>query len=1231
MAYSNPLLKALLYEETPEAAELLGHGDAFIVIVPPLETKDELMVDSDFLASHIIHVPMDASSMSLLRSHHTSLPIPTASTSMLSRITSPRLERIGSLNFGNSSMAEGRDPRRRVLSYDDANRNRSTLSISSLEKQGITYTTLNQKTITISDTTLKAQKGFQYVKRTIKWNRLYFTKNGKHLLLLYIEKALMIPNSEMNRLYTRKPTTNPQNFRDILEAFPAISSPISVQLEQSIQAFCDRAIESQDLSSLHDDMKALLQKEYQLLENVDWLVIQHVMKTCRLTNEALDQIYESYIMERTYDIVFFKITNFQQSLDSSLGNALHRMSNLDLTQVGLPNISGMAKRLSSGLEVFREIGTFRTPKEKLDCLLATISKLTSSSVSKDNESIASAKSHEDPPFLNSDVLIPLLIITIIQSRVSNLVANLTYMKEYAFEHNVTTGEYGYALSTLEGVIQYLVESEHNLSEISLRNEQFWAHLRDGDLCYVKDIFDDENGEKLAHSTQSLQPTRQELDTEDAPPDNFPFWTSELEHSAGTEIADMLDEKETISRPTRPRTGSIRSISSGPRSLSVLHTRDPQGNNALLLACFSDNAKLVEYLLERQGGCGPRDLNNELRTPLMVAAMHGKIDVVKVLLRDKYIQETMEREDVEGNTALLLACAYADNEHYVSVVEELINTGGARLRVSNHQGNSPLHVAAMGSNEGHKQVLRLLSKMMSKDLLDGQNAEGSTVFHLCDSPDLCLALIQERGANAEIADKFGRSPFMAWSSKCNRDMVKFFLDHNIGRLDQADVHGQSALHLACNSDVLTALPLSNDENTKQVLDVLHMLLAQISVEQLNCRDRDGNTALHIAAMRSGGCPLVEILLENNASLDIYNKLGQRPVYVAKDSETINLLDDITLFRKPVGKDFDRQCTITRAEVQEAKIMYIIKCGTQGDRQSIVTVRRSLEDFRFIRQQISFELPETFMPTLSDILNPEAFDLKPPPLKFLETATQTLNRFLKNLFENNTLKIHELIWEFVMVPDLQRDIIRRRSSAKRDLLLDSIADEYSSNLENLESENHFFVFTKNTMQPLRDAFYRVSWCMKRLQSCAEDVDAELAHVGQEIARKQAFQLSSKWPCVAFLTGSSSPDSQYETDTMKASEFLQVIQGAAALAEGVLLGVQRPLNLIETIQESIDEMEKQKASLQRAVSWNDVFSTSDQRKKITDTKDQMLEVRTLMTEFLDTFTVMGCVVCICPLISG
>lgn len=469
------------------------------------------------------------------------------------------------------------------------------------------------------------------------------------------------------------------------------------------------------------------------------------------------------------------------------------------------------------------------------------------------------------------------------------------MKEYAFEHNVTSGEYGYALSTLEGVIQYLVESEQNLGEISIRNENFWSHLREGDFEYIRDIYEDENADKLARSTQSLPQVGKDSDMDDEnhqQPEPIRFWAPGADPTSGDQIVNIFDEKD-FSRPTRPRTGSIRSISSGPRSLSVLHTRDQQGNNSLLLSCFSNNDQLVEFLLKRQSGCGPRDVNNAGRTPLMIAAMHGNIDVVKVLLRDKYVQDTMEREDFDGNTALLLACAYADNDNGVKVVEELINTGGARLRVSNHQGNGPLHVASIGDIKVHKDVLQLLSEIMSKDLLNGQNTDGETVFHLCNAPDICLKLITERGADADVADKLGRTPLMAWCSKGNREMVQFFLDQGIGNLDQTDTNGQSALHLACNCDARENLPPKsslNDESNAQVLDILRMLLKNMSGDQLDKRDRiNGNTALHIAAMRTGGCPLVELLVAKNASLDIYNKLGQRPVYVTKDQETIDLLD------------------------------------------------------------------------------------------------------------------------------------------------------------------------------------------------------------------------------------------------------------------------------------------------------------------------------------------------------
>lgn len=88
----------------------------------------------------------------------------------------------------------------------------------------------------------------------------------------------------------------------------------------------------------------------------------------------------------------------------------------------------------------------------------------------------------------------------------------------------------------------------------------------------------------------------------------------------------------------------------------------------------------------------------------------------------------------------------------------------------------------------------------------------------------------------------------------------------------------------------------------------------------------------------------------------------------------------------------------------------------------------------------------------------------------------------------------------------------------------------------------------MQPLRDAFSRLAFSSKRLQSCTEggyqpielndcvvysctdrlpdiDVHAELIHVAQELARKQTFHFRTKWSCVAFLSGSSSPEMQYE----------------------------------------------------------------------------------------------------------
>lgn len=121
-------------------------------------------------------------------------------------------------------------------------------------------------------------------------------------------------------------------------------------------------------------------------------------------------------MDSTYDVAFFKITQLLLDHDKKLTVALEDMEHLDFSQIGLPtSITDQRSRVHSAISEFERIGSFRTPAEKLDCLLNTVSELT-----KDAASTST--------FLDSDSLIPLLLITLIRSKVPHLTANLTYMK-----------------------------------------------------------------------------------------------------------------------------------------------------------------------------------------------------------------------------------------------------------------------------------------------------------------------------------------------------------------------------------------------------------------------------------------------------------------------------------------------------------------------------------------------------------------------------------------------------------------------------------------------------------------------------------------------------------------------------------------------------------------------------------------------------------------------------------
>lgn len=118
-------------------------------------------------------------------------------------------------------------------------------------------------------------------------------------------------------------------------------------------------------------------------------------------------------MEETYDAAFFKIAQLLFDEDRKLTSALDELQYLDFTQIGLPTyIKDERRQVQRATVIFEKIGSFRTPSDKLDCLLHTISELTG----------------QDEYSVGTDALVPLLLMTLIRSKVPHLTANLVYMK-----------------------------------------------------------------------------------------------------------------------------------------------------------------------------------------------------------------------------------------------------------------------------------------------------------------------------------------------------------------------------------------------------------------------------------------------------------------------------------------------------------------------------------------------------------------------------------------------------------------------------------------------------------------------------------------------------------------------------------------------------------------------------------------------------------------------------------
>lgn len=271
-------------------------------------------------------------------------------------------------------------------------------------------------------------------------------------------------------------------------------------------------------------------------------------------------------------------------------------------------------------------------------------------------------------------------------------------------------------------------------------------------------------------------------------------------------------------------------------------KTPEGHTALALAAYLGRAKIAEELLKN--GAQVNAVSNDLVTPLHLAAFSGNRDVVQLLLAKGADSNAL----TSGGRTPLMACI--NGEQYTRVTDMMRNaerTGSFFMPPANPKfarvlecllngGADPNLSAANGSNAVH-----LAAKALARN-------------------DLLVFL--KRGADVNRLDADG-VPLIGIAVRLgDKDGVKILLEHGAS-LNARTRYGATLLHIAVNASQW---------------EMLEYLISTGRID-IDAKDDDGLTALHVATKQAVLSQCMEILLTNGASVDPLDNKRETPLVKA----------------------------------------------------------------------------------------------------------------------------------------------------------------------------------------------------------------------------------------------------------------------------------------------------------------------------------------------------------------
>lgn len=893
--------------------------------------------------------------------------------------------------------------------------------------------------------------------------------------------------------------------------------------------------------------------------------------TTDLTGPVVERLIERYVAEQVHESLLFpRLCNFRKSEDTELDVRIRHMEFIDVSQVGIVVEEGhkgkreLLQRLGKGVDEFRKMLDVKSPHDMLNTLLETIKVISFPGNYDKVDALASEKSA--PVTVNADLLVSLLLIVVIRSQIRHLHARLLYMQHFIYIDDVDSGEMGYALSTFEAVLTYLVTDSAGLRRASLRNKRLWNATKAGRVPDMKAILEP-NGEQESlddapsddepkalfgadEDEESAEPPPQGStfkpspvepngfpDPFDYPPDApplahvFPFQTwaatsppKEARRPVKKVSMDVrsLSESSAVSLTSWTTTmGSITSNIEGDSSIETLtKTQDPAGDSIPMMAVECRQPESLKYLLSL-GEYYPvedilEDTNTDGTTLLNAAVQLAHTEMVEILLDflfresdESTIASYLTQSDMHGRTVA----------HYLFSTPQLMSRLGELLpwRQRDKHGQTPL-------------------------------------FALCrsyDHPDY-RAMVNEALTSAQISQRDGKS---------------LRLD------DHVDSKGNTLLHIVSDPQITIRILRESDCDPNATNDKRFTPLMMASkygrIDQVRILFADPRVDVHIKELR-----------------------GLTAVELAKDDEVRNRIDDLILLSNPPSVEGDpsgRVTTVVRSFfVEDATVRFVLKSGAPnlpsesiasrpGSTSYIVTTcRRTLSDFENLAKWLSVEHPASYMPSLSDFRNPFQVHSK-PSRSVLHNMQEKLDRFLKILLTHPTFATHEMLWEFFLVPELQPQMMADRSRRKALVLAESITDDYEPvTMEGMGETEQFVTHAQDMVRAVHANSCSLIRRGHSLQNAASDLADAVSLCSSIVSTLREPTNALPKSHVEAFSRYASYISTSSSDSSPLLQYLSALTSIDNTTAAVLDSLSRPLCIMSNLSSTNRTLSRTRSSL-------------------------------------------------------